>query len=1225
MTDIPLLKTDNPLEKEVTALLEQINETSGEKQSALRTKVLELYFNSAYKADISNKKTEAFQLLKLGIEHAQDFLNQGETDSSVRELILNMYHNMGIKLSETPFSDSQQAVTTYQRGLEHALGFLKQGETASSVREFILNFYYNIAISLDQLPFLDAQQALATFQHGIEQGVVFLKQGETASSVREGLLDLYIGMAETIRKAPFLDAQEELATYQQAIEHGEGFLKQGESALLIYDNLLTLYTNLTRTLKKSGGQTLQIPYFPISALLSWFLFDKINKNDNKQIVINNWRTDLQTAPSPITDFTAAFQGFLHTFLSDWHDPKKSHRHFVSTETLLAISESLYALAQGYENQALNTVYERLEQLHNSPTVRKTLALQQEKEALEKTLRNSWQQLKLTPPEDLADLTSLQSLSAWQNLRHWRTLKQLRESTQRYQQIPEHCEAVKTYYHWERGVKRCENALFDWLRDAIFKQLDFPNGLDALPDILLGILLVHSTEQPAMTPEAKTETWLQSPPWQSGESLQRALEGSGWETWAHGDKAPLYTWLDLLGQKPRLSINQQTSYFEQPDLQNGLHQLMAGEPDKLISQLQQAWEAALQRAFLLAQLLTHLENPDFEGHLLALSKSENLIFNDLNSTPSLKEVFIAFTYPERKAALFQDYDLFAFFQNALAAVDITLPNYFKALATVILGDAPEQIDQALRHWLVKQGEWEVGLPIEETLAVLKHRFNRAIAIYQPTHSDLGNTVHEWAQVLLREILASQTPPLEQIWAQLERARIALSGLNVTLPAQWEETLGRALWPSLRTTMEQIIGGYVPSENESWQSIDVWLSQINEWTSNRPPSSETCQQHVPAQQALAQPFLDPVQQRYRVLWLDQQGLSLKDLPDECALQQHWLEEKTGLIEQWTAGLEQWKAQKITASRLTHWENVMHSVAVQSWAGCFQEWAAELTQLTVIFPAPLGQLPWETLPQLEEKLVREISVAHWLKSRRANQPSDENATHFVTCDPNGIASCMVKEAAWVAKQLKTNLNSPSPTVFDVIQQLNRCQQAHFCTHGHFKRHHPLSSALTLIDKRHKKDNTLKITFPLWTSSLLSLSTEVIVLSACESNLSGQETEGLLTPIGIGPSLAAAGAKTVIGTLWPCNGVAALCFAYHLYNIMNEAPQLPWHQVVAKARHHLQNMTFKDLEQIVSDCQLDDPKDACSDMIEGIQAKAHLGDKKPFDSFSLWAGFIVLGEVNR
>ena len=185
MTDIPPPKTDNPLKNKVTTLLEQINETSGEKQSALRTELLDLYLDSAERAYYSNQKTEAYQLLQRGLEHAQAFLNQGETASSVREGVLQLYVNMGGTLGQPPFSDAQQKLATYQRGLEHAQAFLKQGETASSVREPVLNLYLNMGVTLGQAPFSDAQQELATYQRGLEHAQAFLNQGETASSVRE--------------------------------------------------------------------------------------------------------------------------------------------------------------------------------------------------------------------------------------------------------------------------------------------------------------------------------------------------------------------------------------------------------------------------------------------------------------------------------------------------------------------------------------------------------------------------------------------------------------------------------------------------------------------------------------------------------------------------------------------------------------------------------------------------------------------------------------------------------------------------------------------------------------------------------------------------------------------------------------------------------------------------------------------------------------------------------
>jgi CHAT domain-containing protein len=134
--------------------------------------------------------------------------------------------------------------------------------------------------------------------------------------------------------------------------------------------------------------------------------------------------------------------------------------------------------------------------------------------------------------------------------------------------------------------------------------------------------------------------------------------------------------------------------------------------------------------------------------------------------------------------------------------------------------------------------------------------------------------------------------------------------------------------------------------------------------------------------------------------------------------------------------------------------------------------------------------------------------------------------------------------------------------------------------------------------------------------------MLSACESNLNGQQTEGLLTPIGIGPSLAAAGVKTVVGTLWSCNGLAALCFNYYFYKIAQKNPQMPWHIVAAKARKALKQMRQEDLENIATEFNLDD-KNLCHELLDQLASTALF--IPPFEDFSYWACFSVLGNVQR
>ena len=147
--------------------------------------------------------------------------------------------------------------------------------------------------------------------------------------------------------------------------------------------------------------------------------------------------------------------------------------------------------------------------------------------------------------------------------------------------------------------------------------------------------------------------------------------------------------------------------------------------------------------------------------------------------------------------------------------------------------------------------------------------------------------------------------------------------------------------------------------------------------------------------------------------------------------------------------------------------------------------------------------------------------------------------------------------------------------------------------------------------------ITAPLIKSDLL-------MLSACKSNLSGQDTEGLLTPIGIGPSFAADGAKTVVGTLWACNGFAALCFSYYFYQIAQTHPKMPWHQVAAKARIAVREMRRAEFDTVIEAFQLEDETDKCWEhLAEMFYAESYFN--QPFQRFDYWAGFTVLGEGRR
>ncbi len=478
------------------------------------------------------------------------------------------------------------------------------------------------------------------------------------------------------------------------------------------------------------------------------------------------------------------------------------------------------------------------------------------------------------------------------------MAQLRDQIHAYQQL--NPSLLAQHPHWQQSVNNTETALFNWLHDEIAEPLQLPNTLIELPSVLLAILLVNNTNR---TDSSPLETWQHTPPWHSADSLTAALDGSDWQTWLNHEPI-LDDWLNDDWQAQhlaahRLTIAEATLVFEQPELHTWLRDLQTGNVDKLARKLQTAWETAQQQAKRLGYRLNALASSDPQPNLFA--------------KPKLSPSECRF-----------------------------------ALAAVILGDAHKVIQTAVSTWLNKQAPLDTTAPVSETLAAVKHRLTRAIGIHYPRYPTLANTVHDWSQARLPELLNSNAAP-EDLWYLLERARIGLAGLKLQLPNDWQQQLGQLLWSGLRTTMDEIRSGHQPSDNEPWQPLQIWEYQINQWLL-KPPTIDQCQQHLPPNHALVQPFLDPIQQRYRILWLSHDGLQLKDLPDGCAEQSHW-SDSGSVTSQWTRHLTRWLAE-YRQGRLSHfspeWEQIMTSPPVQQFATTLSDWATDYQQITVIWPA-------------------------------------------------------------------------------------------------------------------------------------------------------------------------------------------------------------------------------------------------------------------------------------
>jgi hypothetical protein len=967
-------------------------------QSALHFAILfSQYLASEQARNIFNNSQEELIYLEYGIKHAEFILEFKAKlcSPAVREQMLTLYVNAGVTQGAAPFNDAHKKLEYYQRGLKYAEDFLKQGETAAGVREQVLKLYNYAGITQGAAPFNNAHKQLEYYQRGLKYAEDFLKQGETAAKVREFVLRLYINAGVTQETAPFNDAHKQLEYYQHGLKHAEDFLKQGETATGVREYVLKLYDSYSSAYynNKQIGQV--IPILPMKGLWSWVA---LAQHEQRELIIHNWQNKLEISLAH-SHFTTAFQNLLRTLVLEWHSPNLPHRHFgfMPTETLLAVSEGLYGLEQAMDNQKLQTVYDSLTHIAQSAFVQETQELQEKYHQAQQTL------------------AALDEKPVWWHfLWRWWLNQKCDDSQARLQQLEI---SANNDNEWQSAVKKTEHALVEWLVVFIFRELAsgddveqrgvseverrgasrkaFPtggwerenHGLEDLPAIALGFLLIGDSLQ--TPPEQRVAEWLQSPPWKTVKKLKLAFSRTSWQKWVETPNNPLLSnWLIEIEHNDtvrRLKIVWAMENKAQPDLQAWLCTLLTDNHKPLQEKLEIAWESAQIASQRLARIFTALANANFQGDLLAK----------------------------------RDY------------TDVT---YQQALATIILGDTETQITNAVRAWFEQQSPNKENHNHSEILNVfnsLKYRFTRATGLYHNRRSlELGNAVHEWAKVRLTEILQTEPPtqtdnafqnayydfqPVEpqadwelqknnvpkippnppvtkggdKLWELLERSRIGLTRLTLHLSDDWAETLGEQLWKDLDSSVRWLIEGYDPPTDKMWPPLATWLKTSKKWIS-KPPAFQTCQQRLNADEALVQPFFDPIQQRLRILWLDKDNLKLRDLPDECAKQHLWItESEGGLITTWIRGVEHLRKSGVrgVVSQSQDWQTVIASTPVTRLAKTLSEWASaqSLAQLTVIFPAPLGQLPWEALEPLENLLVREISIGHWLQTKSPKDGCD------------------------------------------------------------------------------------------------------------------------------------------------------------------------------------------------------------------------------------------------
>jgi CHAT domain-containing protein len=1240
------------IEKHATEIQNAYPPKLSEDLSHYRADLLTLYLEMGNIAlTFFQAPTEAQQLFQQGINYLISFIEKGESDYRVRKTGLKLFFNAAINAHRS-LNNTKEAQTLYQRGLYYAQTFINEGEKAISVHEWALKLFFNAGCHAQQS---DASQAKQLYKRGIEYAEQFLLEKTNEinkqhwSEFGEAMLKLYYNAGLTQ-----LPKQIEVALrfWQRGLTHAKHFLPLEDTSSELSQAILLLYNNKLAALGHNQQIALISSALPDFAWWTWITWSKLSTSLQNEIW-QNWHKHLHTLNSlSSTDtLTKHFQTLFSKVIINY-DPQQNQQPILSTEILLNLSEIMYGITQIQETQRFHTVYHSLQQLQTAPVVQEADALPQRQQQLEQKLLVQWQQLGLQPFA-LDDLAALRKLSWGQKIWQHTNISQLRKTVATYQRLPQPINLARRP-EWKHSLNQTKESLLDWLYNAFVKQLTLPEALEDAAAIFLALLLVSSSpksypdDEGELEPEKILSAWQQIPPWSNADALKFLLTESNWQTWLKTPQAPLSFWMNSLMQysvAQRLTIVESQIKTPQPQLQSWLHDLSKGETTALEEILKETWQTAQLQAQYLAKALTFFLTPE-EKATVELQALTAVILGDALSL--LKQRM----------------------RNWLFPWDSPLNNEKNFLESKLDSETQEPptknktFDEYHYSFSFDGKEWGEKMPdISEIVHHLTNSFTRALAIYTPAHVTLAHRVHHFAQLRLAELLTNEknekneknqknqkeAKKVEQIWDLLERARIGLIPVNLALVPHWQETLNKELQLALEKSLDSLKNKQ-KSSNDVWPPLAVWLQQFSAMMP-KPPTITTCQHHLQPFEALVQIFIDPIHRRLRALWLDKQNLSLYDFPDAGGHHRFWSNpapQKRGLLDYWEESLTDWKQRyqqgegtKIITQGL-HWNTVINSVHLQVINNCLNRWANQqaIEQITIIFPASLGQLPWETLATLEPLLVREISVTHWLnnaitakKEHQTRSPRSavlkaQEAFSFKTQTPvsevwiandrSANTKCMNKEAQWVAQFFQT-LSVPSPisscpSALETLQRLAQSTYIHLNLLANYNYHQP---QMILAEKQRHY-------LPLWLYPLHPISAELIVLAASESHINGKEAEKLLTTSGIGPTLAAAGAKTVVGSLWPPHSLAALCFSYHFYQIANQYPNLPWHQVLAQARQTLRKMTTTDLKNLTNKIKEDDSKDTCHYLIHRYQ-KAEITGQKPFAHPFFWAGFVVLGKVQR
>jgi CHAT domain-containing protein len=190
-------------------------------------------------------------------------------------------------------------------------------------------------------------------------------------------------------------------------------------------------------------------------------------------------------------------------------------------------------------------------------------------------------------------------------------------------------------------------------------------------------------------------------------------------------------------------------------------------------------------------------------------------------------------------------------------------------------------------------------------------------------------------------------------------------------------------------------------------------------------------------------------------------------------------------------------------------------------------------------------------------------------------------------------------------------------ILNLLEKVDVFHYSGHAFFDREEPFFSGLLLAEHENK---TVTLTLKIILESLASIQSKLVVLSACETG-KVEPTDHLEDFLGLPGGFLAAGANTVLASLWPTDDLAT-CLLFEKFYELWQPPTTISEALTAAQQWLRKDLTVDEVKKKL-DVWLNKWPDL-SEQIEELQwfwtAKTD-NNAHPFNDEIFWAAFYLTG----